>query len=455
MISIKLLSKIGVDKPIAYSSGARIIQTIFGVASIFFIARYLSEEEQGFYFTFGSIMGIQVFLELGFTTVLTQFVAHESATLKWNENNELEGDERNKSRLSSLIHFTVRWYSWITMILILVLIVSGYLFFNTYNTHSNISWQMPWVLAAIAISTKFLITPFHSILMGFGRIEDITKMQFGQQLIIPIVTLSGLLFGCKLYVIGMGIFVSSLYCIWYMYSNKLLKLLYNIYRITVVERIDYMKEVFPFQWRISISWISGYFIHNLFNPVIFATAGPVAAGQMGLTMQCVGTIVSLSASWMNTKEPIFSKLIALKDYLNLDRLFSKTLKQMTFVTCCLYLLFLTFISIMNYTHFEINAVLIYNRFLPYILILLLIVSVLIQQVVGAWASYLRCHKKEPFLFYSVTLGLTFLILIPISGKLYGLYGVCLSYFITQITLPFWGYHIYKTKKQQWHKNEEQ
>ena len=78
--------KIGIDKSIAYSSGARIVQGFTGVGSMFFISTFLTGVEQGFYFTFGSILALQVFFELGLTGIMTQYVAHEASHLTLDEN---------------------------------------------------------------------------------------------------------------------------------------------------------------------------------------------------------------------------------------------------------------------------------------------------------------------------------------------------------------------------------
>ena len=91
------------DKAIAYSSGARIIQGVAGVGSIFFISTFLTGVEQGFYFTFGSILASQVFFELGLTGIMTQYVAHEVSHLALNDDYQYEGEEKYKSRLASLI----------------------------------------------------------------------------------------------------------------------------------------------------------------------------------------------------------------------------------------------------------------------------------------------------------------------------------------------------------------
>ena len=53
------LQRIGMDKAIAYSSGARIVQGVAGVLTVFFVSTFLTGIEQGFYFTFGSIVALQ------------------------------------------------------------------------------------------------------------------------------------------------------------------------------------------------------------------------------------------------------------------------------------------------------------------------------------------------------------------------------------------------------------
>ena len=61
--SKNFLRKIGVDGAIFYSSLARVVQASTGIITVFFIARFLTGVEQGFYYTFGSILAIQVFFD--------------------------------------------------------------------------------------------------------------------------------------------------------------------------------------------------------------------------------------------------------------------------------------------------------------------------------------------------------------------------------------------------------
>src|SRR5262252_1525837 len=91
--------------------------------------------------------------------------------------------------------------------------------------------------------------------------------------------------------------------------------------------IRWSEEVWPFQWRIAVSWFCGYFIFWLFNPVLFAFRGPVEAGQMGMSLSLVNAILSVAISWISTKSAPFGTLIARKEYQQLDRTFFKALWQ--------------------------------------------------------------------------------------------------------------------------------
>lgn len=449
---IQIAQKMGVDKAIAYSSGSRVIQGLTGVLSVFFITTFLTGVEQGFYYTFGSILALQVFFELGLTGIMTQYVAHEASHLQLNANFQYEGEEKYKSRLSSLIHFCVKWYLVLAIIVFVFLMVVGFVFFNKYgdNQPSEVSWQAPWILICISTAINIFLSPFISFLTGIGKVKEMSKIGFYLQIIVP-ANWIGLALGLKLYVLGIcGLLSIALWQL-FVWKTGLAKIILNLWKNKVSERVSYSKEIFPYQWKIALSWISGYFIFQLFNPVLFATEGAVVAGQMGMTLTALNSIRAFSESWMNTKIPLYSKLIALRDYLNLDTLFNKTLKQMVFISSGLLVFFLLVIWILNVTQFRFGEHVLAERFLSYGPLLLMMISVCFQQFISSWAMYLRCHKKEPFLMLSICNGVACLLSTFIFGNRFGLYGVTIGYcLITMIVTP-WAYWIYKTKKVEWHR----
>jgi len=52
-------------------------------------------------------------------------------------------------------------------------------------------------------------------------------------------------------------------------STKEFKFLRRIWILKGPYEVDYKNEIFPLQWRIGLSWISGYFIFQLINPLLF------------------------------------------------------------------------------------------------------------------------------------------------------------------------------------------
>ncbi|KAA6326653.1 hypothetical protein EZS27_024273, partial [termite gut metagenome] len=320
-------SKLGIDKSIFYTSSARIVQAAGGIISIFFIAKFLTGIEQGFYYTFGSIVAIQIFFELGLNGIITQYVAHEVSNLNWETPIELSGETKYLSRLSSLLHFSVKWYVCFAVFLLITLIIVGFIFFNRYGKHENVFWHIPWVLLAGGTAFNLLLAPILAFLEGLGKVKEVAKIRLCQQCVCLIIVWAGLCLGAKLYISGINSLLGVVLIIFLILKSDFKKILLNIWRVHIHEQVNYKKEIFPYQWKIALSWMSGYFIFQLFNPVLFATEGAVVAGQMGMTLVALNGIQSLSLSWMTTKIPLYSGLIAQKQYIQLDDVFNRTLKQ--------------------------------------------------------------------------------------------------------------------------------
>ena len=441
-----LIHKLGIDKSIAYSSGARVVQSFTGVIGIFFIAQFLSKAEQGFYYTFGSILAIQVFFELGLTTIITQYVAHEMSGLKWVDNVNLTGNQRNHSRLAHLLRFCVKWYSIICIIRLLVLIISGYVFFNYYSpVNEKINWEAPWILVSIGTIINLFISPLLSIVMGLDRVKDVMKMRFYQQLIIPLSSWLGLAIGFNLYVLGISSILSVLYVAIYSFKSDIKDILCNLWEVKITEKVGYRSEIFPYQWRIALSWISGYFIYQIFNPVLFATEGPIVAGQMGMTLTALNGISAFSQSWINTKIPLMSKLIALKKYLELDRIFHSTFKQVSFICFLLLIIFIVAIWGLKFTGISLGY-----RFLNWVPLIMMIIPLYLNQWIFCMGTYIRCHKKEPFLINSIVIAVLCSLSTIIMGKFYGVNGITTGYCIITVINLFWVYEIFNREKKEWH-----
>lgn len=443
----KIIVSFGIDKAIGYSVATRVIQALGGLISLFFIALTLDINEQGFYYTFGSIIGIQLFFELGVTSIIVQFVAHETAHLKWDSKTKLIGKIQHLSRLSSVLQLCVKYFTIIAFFLFVTLQISGYMFFKTFNSQeSSVSWEYPWFLLVLSTSLLFIINPIIAFIEGLGKVKEVAILRFYQQIIYLPALILVLMLGGKLWALGIASLLSFVFLFFTILFSKYRILLLNIYNSINKWRIDYMEEIFPFQWKIALSWISGYLIFQLFNPILFATEGSKIAGQMGMTLVAFNGISSISYSWINTKVPLFSRLIEKNNFKELDSIFSKTIKELSIINFILTMGFISFMLLS--AHFKLSIT---DRFLDISLIIILGITSFFNQFVFAWAAYLRSHIKEPFLINSIILGILIFISVFISANYYGVIAVVISY--SAITLFIgvpWAYYIFQNKKREWH-----
>lgn len=443
----KISNKIGIDGAVAFTVLTRLIQAGGGIVSIIFIAKFLSEKEQGYYYTFASIVAIQVFFEMGLTAIITQYTAHEVAHI---EDILADGNDEEtyyRSRVASLLQFCVKWFGVLSLFLLVVLLIAGFVFFTVYSPSVNVNWQLPWVILCISTALNLFIDPILAFFDGLGHVKDMAKVRLLQKSANIILLIILLVCNCKLYSIAIASVVSI--CINYgqILFTPRLKVLKTVWRLKGKDIINYYQEIFPYQWKIALSWISGFFIFQLFNPVLFATEGPVVAGQMGMTLQAFNGITALSMGWITTKVPTFAQYIAKKDYSSLDSLFATVLKNVMIVNIFLTCFFVAAINVLRYQHIAFA-----NRFLSNYPLMVMAAAVILNQLVFSMATYLRSHKKEPMLVQSITFGILTALSTFILGNMFGVRGLTTGYSVLTVFSVFWTYQIFNKSKALWHAN---
>src|SRR3984893_14237297 len=85
-------SVLGLDRAVGFTILARFWSSAAGLVTVALIARFLSPAEQGYYYTFGSLVAMQMVFELGFSFVILQLASHERALLSISVDYEITGD---------------------------------------------------------------------------------------------------------------------------------------------------------------------------------------------------------------------------------------------------------------------------------------------------------------------------------------------------------------------------
>lgn len=436
----------GVDKAVAYTVASRIWAILAGPITILLIARYFNPVQQGYYYTFNSLIALHVFFELGLSYVVMQVVSHERAKLEFNSSGLLEGEAHAKQRLASLLRLTIKWYGVIAFVSLVVLLVAGYIFFTSNPSSEFVSWRLPWITLVIFTAINLVISPFLSFLEGCGLVEQVANTRLWQISSANLMQWFTMIRGLGLFSLvahsGSNAFVAAT---WLSTSKR--KFFKNILlSYTTKVKVDWWKEIWPFQWRIALSWLGGYLIYQVFNPILFAISGPIVAGQMGLSLSIVWGLSILAISWVSTKAPRFGMLVANYEFKELDRIFFRSLIQSIIAMILIGIALFTFILILNLFNSQWAS-----RALGPLPFSLLIISAIGNQVIWSEAYYLRAHKKDPLMWISVTVGLLNVVCAYLLAPNYGAFGVALSYslltWLVYLPVSSW---IFVVKRKRWH-----
>ena len=452
MILKKLFGKLGLDKSIAFNISNRFVQAIGSLLVIYFVSNHLTKAEQGYYYTFGSIAAMQVFFELGLSVVITQFVAHEFAFISQISEDKIQDEHRHIARVASLLRFILKWYAWGAALLFIVVTVGGFVFFGDFGgKNSTVLWQSPWILLMIATSLNLLLSPYIPFLEGMNNVAAVAKFRTIQSSLSYTVLFLSIKFGFGLFALGLFALCTFILLLVWILTNQFkvsLVALWNSFDPQI--SISWEKEIFPFQWRIAMSWLSGYFIFQLFNPIVFALEGPIVAGQIGITLTAFNGISVVAMAWISTKIPMFSVLIAQKNFKELDSVFFKAMKQSFVLITVSVIIFCALLGLLQYDYIGLFKEL-GMRFLPIKFALFIGLSSIVNQLIFSMAAYLRSHKKEPLLANSVVGAIMSILLVYFSTKWFGVAGTVLANFLSTFLLGLgWVTYVFLTKRKQWH-----
>jgi len=439
---------VGLDRAIAYTVIGRAWQVMAGVVTVLLIAKFLTPSEQGYYYTFFSLVALQIVFELGFSFVVLQLAAHERAQLTFLPDGRVEGDAVAHSRLASVLQKAVRWYSVAGMLMAVALLPAGFLFFGEHQPMgAAVAWRAPWCLLVLAATLAFQIDPVFSFLEGCGFVAQVAYRRFVQAILGSFLAWSAMVTHHGLYSPAMVILGQVTVGLAYLLSSKLRPLMKNLLYYPVGKHsVRWRSEIWPFQWRIAVTWICGYFIFQLFSPVLFAYQGAVAAGRMGMSLNIATAIGGITLAWMATKASPFGAMVSRRQFAELDRLFFRTLWQSTLLLTAGEVAFLIVLLIARHSFPKFAM-----RVLPPWVFALLLLYTIMNHIVYSEALYLRAHKCEPLMIQSIISAVLIGCLTFLLGKYCGANALVVGLFLQGILfgLPSVTY-IFLTKKREWH-----
>ncbi|MCR5756869.1 MAG: hypothetical protein K6F95_03065 [Selenomonas sp.] len=394
--------------------------------------------EQGYWYTFTSIAALSIFADLGFTTIVLQFAAHEFAYLRFSDSHRLRGDKDHLWRLASFFRFMINWLGKIVSIVFPLIMVGGYYFLSIKE--DELYWQIPWLIYSLASAGAFISSALLSFFEGCNSVGLIQGIRFRVGVCQTVTTVSCLAVGLNIYALGIALMVNVLVSGGYIiYCFR--QTIKQLWQISAEYCYNWWPEFSALIWRYAVSWCSGYFIFQIFTPIAFYFHGAVFSGKIGISIAMWTASVSIANTWMTAIMPKMNMLISEYKWQDLDTLFNKNLWR-TMLTIILgggayFVLYF-------WLHDRVSF---FDRVLPPLTMGMLYISWILQSWVNSVAFYLRAHKREPLMNISIISGIWVAVTTYFCARFlpaeYLFVGFLSQYWVVIVV-----YKIYKKQKQE-------
>jgi hypothetical protein len=292
-----------------------------------------------------------------------------------------------------------------------VLIPAGWRLLGAHGAAEGM--PLVWLGVVLAAAASLVLLPLLSVLEGLGQVAEVAQVRLAQD----VVSFFGLWSA-----FGMGAGLGALVAFHalraamaaYVLARRRWPLFAQLLRARVERGVfDWRSEVWPLQWRVALSSVSGLFLFYMVNPLAFVHYSATESGRLGMTQNLMNGVQSVALVWTSTKSPHFGRLVAERAWSQLDDLFGRAVRAGAAVALLGCAVAVGGAWILQHAGVAAGA-----RVLPAGLLALLAVPVLINQLTFSQSLYLRAHRRDPFLVPSM-LGamLTALVLIEAAQHL--------------------------------------
>ncbi len=310
------------SKSIYFIIGQKLWQGFAGLITVVLIAIYLTPVEQGWFYTFISIAALYSIFEMGISVAIIQTSAKFFVHLRWGRNGHVKGQESRQ--FLGFLNQACRIYYLIAILFFTGILLFGLAYFSAKDANQDQFWLLPWVLMVTATSLSMLLIPYFATLEGGGQIQSVYQIRLIQGVVGAVACWLIIVVGGALWAsIAMPLAATIIGFAWLFLRRR--RLLLGPIDDTTKLPYAWSKEVWPLQWRVSLSWICIYGMSQLATPLLFYYQDAVIAGQMGLTLALVHMLGIVAQSPITRRVPSMSQAVALQEWQWFDAVFKKDL----------------------------------------------------------------------------------------------------------------------------------
>lgn len=433
-------------KPDVFATFANYVVKIFlKPIIIFFVPIFLSESNQGYWYTFGSIAALTNFADLGFTSIMSQYTAHEYAYLSIDKKSQFfVGERKNIEKISSLFQFIVKWLCGVLMIAMVIIFIVGCVIFSRDNESS--AWMIQWILYVIGTIIHFATQVELSFFEGCDQYAITQRIRAMASTAHCIATLIMLAAGFELYSLAIPLYIEALIVLLLM-NRRFGGVLMQMLSTKPAEVTIWIKDFVPLLSRYAVSWISGYFASQIYNPLVFSKYGAAAAGKVGYSLSIITAIYGVSNVWSFLAIPKYNMAVERKEWKYMDQMMKKNICY----SIAVYIIGIVFL--LGVYHIPLFRTRFEGRVLPPISIAILAAGYFLLVISYGLSTYLRAHKKEPFMIPSLLNGIIGTLFTILFFNLFGVNYIFAGILIANIIVLPISIKIWSDFREKWHIEE--
>ena len=407
---------LGFTWAILISVGGRLCNALLVPVTLGFITHALTPEQQGFYYTFSSVFALQSFLELGFLSCISHVASHHNRA-------DVADPGGNHHEIRLLIGYGFLYAVGIALLAFIFVGGIGWFFIRSGKTDVAFAF-FPWCAFVSVSCLNICISPVMAILDGCNKVLFTSTMRMIGMLANGIGLCIALYQGFGLYSLAIGIgasvLITSLGLLF-----KFTHLLTGWWREVGAAVTRWHRVILPFQGKIAVSTVCSYLLGTLFTPILYRFSSAEAAGRFGMSLQLLNSIGAIALVWTTTKTGIYGSLAQQKDYVVLERLFTRTTLQSAIFA------FLGVLGLLLAYWVASDRFAFFSRMLPWHEVAVLGWPVIVIQFTVAFSSLSRAFGQERLLvagiFHTIIHVTLLLVLIPAFAETGAVWTQVISY----------------------------
>lgn len=409
-----ILQKIGIDQKVGTGLFIKMISMLAGPIGSLLIVYTMTAEKQGLYYLFNSMLALRMLFELGVGTSVIQLSSYART----------KNSSSEECLSSSFVTIVNKWLYKAAILYSLIAGIGGYFFISSKieSQHNVIS---AWTLFIVISALQFASEGKWAMLEGLDKVYEVNKLRIRNNLIQYFTQWILLLAGADLYSFCIASLASYLSQEWYFFNKH--RWLYQIKNNeNTAEKERFSKELLGLVKRAGQTYLAGYFVFQIQQPICFHFLGATPVAQIGFTCTVANALMGLPVVWLSMNFPKLSHLIANSQVNEARKLFIEKFKQSLVMTVLAYAGAISAIFILRrIPKFS-------DRLLDTGDAIILLSAFVLQSLSMSLIYWPRSFKVEPFTNVAYTQMMATPVLFYICVKNYGITGASLANLITWI-----------------------